>query len=46
MKSSMKPAGYVITDLDHSAIWATGETEAAAWANLRAEMDIAGVHSR
>lgn len=39
----MKPAGYVIVDRDHSAIWALGETEDAAWANLIAEMALAGV---
>ena len=39
----MKTAGYVVIDRDHSAIWATGETEAAAWTNLRAEMALADV---
>ena len=43
MKSSMKPAGYAIIDRDHSAIWATGESEGAAWANLVSEMALAGV---
>lgn len=39
----MKSAGYVIVDRDHSAIWATGESEGAAWANLMSEMALAGV---
>ena len=41
--TKLKSSGYVVIDKSHSAIWGTGATADAAWADFISERKMAGV---